>query len=68
MGRYKITMKIVIRCLVGIALMQMAQLSLASSAHGTYVERHYAETADAPKTQSVAEANAKSAGCLSCHT
>ncbi|MFT7686956.1 MAG: hypothetical protein ACI9FB_002304 [Candidatus Azotimanducaceae bacterium] len=68
MDRNNITMKIVIRCLVGIALMQLAQLSLASSAHGTHVERDYAEIPDAPRTQSVEEAHEKSAGCMSCHT
>ena len=33
-----------------------------------YVERHYAEIPPAPRFQSVADANSKSSGCLSCHT
>ncbi|MBL4682743.1 MAG: hypothetical protein JKY88_18760 [Pseudomonadales bacterium] len=61
-------MKIVIQCLIGIALLQLAQISYAASAYGKYVERDYAETLDAPKSQSVAEADEKSAGCMSCHT
>ncbi|MFO1246649.1 MAG: hypothetical protein U1E93_00170 [Alphaproteobacteria bacterium] len=32
------------------------------------VERHYAKTPDAPRGQSQAEADAKSEGCISCHT
>lgn len=33
-----------------------------------YIERDYAEIPAAPRFQSVAEADAKSAGCVSCHT
>ncbi|MFT7242940.1 MAG: hypothetical protein ACI82A_000281 [Candidatus Azotimanducaceae bacterium] len=39
-----------------------------SEAGGAYVERVYKQTPDAPRSQSVAEADEKSAGCMSCHT
>ncbi|MFT6644001.1 MAG: hypothetical protein ACJAX5_001635 [Patiriisocius sp.] len=39
-----------------------------SEAGGAYVERVYEVTPAAPRSQSVAEADAKSAGCMSCHT
>src|SRR4051812_2808565 len=32
------------------------------------IERHYTKTPDAPRGQSQAEADAKSAGCISCHS
>ena len=32
------------------------------------VERHYTKTPDAPRGQTQAEADAKSAGCISCHS
>ncbi|MFT7091877.1 MAG: hypothetical protein ACJAYW_001840, partial [Candidatus Azotimanducaceae bacterium] len=39
-----------------------------AQAGGAYVERIYELTPDAPRSQSVAEADEKSAGCMSCHT
>ena len=43
-------------------------LAFGSSNTGTYIERHYEVTPPAPKSQSVAAAKEKSAGCESCHT
>ncbi|MBP8176303.1 MAG: hypothetical protein KAX77_00940, partial [Xanthomonadales bacterium] len=43
-------------------------LALASGDEPVAVEREYASTPPAPVTQTWAEADAKSAGCVSCHT
>ena len=39
-----------------------------SAEKSLYVERDYSEIPPAPKHQSVVEADAKSIGCMSCHT
>jgi hypothetical protein len=44
------------------------QVGYAAQAGGDYVERVYDPYLPAPRSQSVAEAEAKSAGCMSCHT
>lgn len=57
----------------GIVLVFMAALGLnnvayGASAGGAYVERVYDPIPPAPRSQSVEAADAKSAGCMSCHT
>jgi hypothetical protein len=56
------------KLLLGIVLTSMSVLAFGSSSTGAHVERHYDVTPDAPKSQSVAAAKEKSAGCESCHT
>lgn len=51
---------------VGLAL--FATAATASEAGGTHIERVYDPIPAAPKSQSVASAKEKSAGCESCHT
>ena len=48
-------------------ILAIPAVSLASDAEKP-VKRVYAVTAPAPATQTVEDAQAKSAGCLSCHT
>ena len=50
-----------------LGLLLISFCTLGSSANGPYVERLYDAIPAAPRTQSVALANEKSAGCLSCH-
>ena len=56
------------KALIVLALTSLSGLAFGSSSTGAYVERHYDVTPDAPKSQSIAEAKEKSAGCESCHT
>ena len=46
----------------------LSHAAYAASAGGAYVERVYDPIPDAPRSQSPEEAEAKSAGCMSCHT
>ena len=55
------------KALIVLALTSLSGLAFGSSSTGAYVERHYDVTPDAPKSQSIAEAKEKSAGCESCH-
>ncbi|MDB9918500.1 hypothetical protein OAD22_12125, partial [Pseudomonadales bacterium] len=57
-----------LKVLLGLVLASLSTLAFGSSSTGAYVERHYDVTPDAPKSQSVAAAKEKSAGCESCHT
>jgi len=50
-----------------LGLLLISFCTIGSSANGPYVERLYDAIPAAPRTQSVALANEKSAGCLSCH-
>jgi hypothetical protein len=50
-----------------IALSHLPSPALASGEE-TPVERSYVQAPDAPKNQSAAQADAKSAGCMSCHS
>jgi len=51
-----------------IALSLWAQTLVASGGHGPAMQRDYTVTPPAPRTQSLAAAQEKSAGCESCHT
>src|SRR6478736_5322303 len=46
----------------------IATTRLLASDEEVAVERHYTKTPDAPRGQTQAEADAKSAGCISCHS
>lgn len=54
--------------LLMVALCGLSQLAYGASAGGAYVERVYDFVPAAPRSQSLEEADAKSAGCMSCHT
>ena len=56
----------IITALLLIAILETGDLFAAEKS--VYVERDYAETPPAPRFQSLAEADVKSSGCLSCHT
>src|SRR5476649_1008586 len=54
--------------LVLVLLAGAAATRLLAGDEDVAVERTYGKTPDAPRGQSQAEADAKSAGCMSCHT
>ncbi|MBV1876902.1 MAG: hypothetical protein KUG79_04595 [Pseudomonadales bacterium] len=60
-------MKMFIKYWIFVGLLAVSGVALASSSH-VHVERHYDEIPPAPKSQSVAQAEQKSQGCMSCHT
>ncbi|MCB1647094.1 MAG: hypothetical protein KDI36_16655, partial [Pseudomonadales bacterium] len=57
----------ILRILFSIAALLFAAGSFASGGHN-YVERVHEPIPPAPRSQTLAEAQEKSAGCLSCHT
>ena len=51
-----------------VSLLGVGQLAYGASSGGAYVERVYDPIPPAPRSQSIEEMDAKSAGCMSCHT